>query len=369
MGGIHAGLPDRESASYPDLQRQLQRSPRRWLITGAAGFIGSNLVEKLLRLGQTVVALDNFATGSRRNLEEATGAAVDGRGSFHLIEGDIRDLDACRTACHGVDFVLHHAALGSVPRSLADPIATNATNVSGFLNMLVAARDAAVRRFVYATSSSVYGDDPLLPKVEERTGNPLSPYAVSKVANELYAGVFERSYGLRTVGLRYFNVFGRRQDPDGPYAAVIPRWIANLLAGEPCLIHGDGETSRDFCYVENNVQANLLAALAEGDGVTGRVYNIACGAGTTLSELYLLLRDGVATVHPEVARARPIHDAFRAGDIRHSLADISAARELLGYTPSHDSRSGLTEALAWYLKRLAPRKPGRSEPLLVSASR
>lgn len=354
---------------YSELRHRLRNAPRRWLVTGAAGFIGSNLVEELLRLGQSVVGLDNFSTGSRRNLEEAIVCAGDAAGEFRFLEGDIRNPDHCRAACEGVDFVLHHAALGSVPRSLADPVATNETNVSGFLNMLVAARDAAVRRMVYATSSSVYGDDPHLPKVEERIGTPLSPYAVSKRTNEVYAAVFERSYGLRTVGLRYFNVFGRRQDPDGPYAAVIPRWIACLLTGEPCVIHGDGSTSRDFCYVDNNVQANLLAALAEGEGVTGRVYNVACGAGTTLSELYLLLRKGIAESHPALAVATPIHGEFRPGDIRHSLADISAAVRLLGYRPTYGVEAGLSEALAWYLRRLAPRRAARTEPLVAANAR
>ncbi|MBD0318900.1 MAG: SDR family oxidoreductase [Gemmatimonadetes bacterium] len=335
---------------YEETLRALGDQPRTWLVTGAAGFIGSNLAEHLLRHGQRVVAMDNFATGHARNVEEVR-AAVPGAGDrFRFLEGDIRDLDACREACAGVDVVLHQAALGSVPRSLENPAATHASNVDGFFNMLLAARDTGVRRFVYAASSSTYGDHPGLPKVEERIGRPLSPYAVTKYVNELYAGVFQRSYGLQTIGLRYFNVFGRRQDPDGAYAAVIPRWVASLLHGEPCQIHGDGETSRDFCYIDNVLQANLLAATAPADA-TDEVYNVACGERTTLNELFAALRDGLARHRPELAEARPEYAGFRAGDVRHSLADISKIRGRLGYEPTHRVREGIDEALEWYAAR------------------
>lgn len=340
-------------SAYAEVQARLRGEPRRWLVTGAAGFIGSNLVEQLLGLGQEVVGLDNFSTGHRHNLEDVraqVGEAAWGRFSFR--EGDIRALEACRAACEGVDFVLHQAALGSVPRSIEDPIATNQSNVDGFLHMLVAARDAGVERFVYAASSSTYGDHPGLPKVEERIGKPLSPYAVTKYVNELYASVFQRTYGLDSVGLRYFNVFGRRQDPEGAYAAVIPRWVGTLLEGGRCRINGDGETSRDFCYIDNVVQVNLLAATAEGEGVTGEVYNVAVGDRTTLNELYGWIRDGLARYRPELAGRAPEHAAFRAGDVRHSQADVSKARARLGYEPSHSVRQGLEEALHWYAETI-----------------
>lgn len=336
---------------YEAIREELRATPRTWLVTGCAGFIGSNLLEMLLSLEQRVVGLDNFSTGHRKNLDEVrecVGEAAWGR--FRFIEGDIRDLETCRAACEGVDLVLHQAALGSVPRSLADPIATNASNVTGFVNMLVAARDAGVKRFVYAASSSTYGDHPGLPKVEETIGRPLSPYAVTKYINELYAKVFEDAYGIETVGLRYFNVFGRRQDPNGAYAAVIPRWVAQLLRREPCAINGDGETSRDFCYVDNAVQANLLAAVAQGEAITGEIYNVAVGDRTTLNELFGWIRDGLAGHQPEMVSAQPEYGNFRAGDVRHSQADISKARERLGYEPTHDVRAGLGEALEWYIK-------------------
>lgn len=318
-------------------------------MTGAAGFIGSNLVAALLDLGQRVVGLDNFATGHRRNLEEVLGRVGEGQGGFRFVEGDVADLEVCRDACQGVDFVLHQAALGSVPRSIDNPIATNRANVDGFLCMLVAARDAGVERFVYAASSSTYGDEPTLPKREDRIGRPLSPYAVTKYVNELYARVFQDVYGIGTVGLRYFNVFGPRQDPSGAYAAVIPRWIDSLLAGEPCWINGDGESSRDFCYVGNVLQANLLAALAPGAGVTGEVFNVALGDRTTLNELFLMIRDGLAEHFPEVAGASPHYREFRAGDVRHSQADTSKARERLGYEPTHPVERGMRETLEWYV--------------------
>ena len=337
---------------YQEALQALRETPRTWLVTGAAGFIGSNLSEHLLRQGQKVVAMDNFATGHARNVEDVRASVPEAAERFRFVELDIRDPDACREACAGVDVVLHQAALGSVPRSLENPAATHASNVDGFFNMLLAARDTGVRRFVYAASSSTYGDHPGLPKVEERIGRPLSPYAVTKYVNELYAGVFQRSYGLQTIGLRYFNVFGRRQDPDGAYAAVIPRWVGNLLHGQPCQIHGDGETSRDFCYIDNVLQANVLAAVAPAEA-TDEVYNVACGERTTLNELFGALRDGPARHRPELADARPHYDDFRAGDVRHSLADIAKIRQRLGYEPTHLVREGIDEALEWYAVRAA----------------
>ncbi|HET8655856.1 MAG TPA: SDR family oxidoreductase, partial [Longimicrobiaceae bacterium] len=316
---------------YDEVVRELRASPRTWLVTGAAGFIGSNLVEHLLRLGQTVWGLDNFSTGYRHNLEDVRAqVGEDAWARFRFTEGDIRDLATCEAVCEGVDYVLHQAALGSVPRSIADPITTNASNITGFLDMLVAARDAGVKRFVYAASSSTYGDHPGLPKVEDRIGRPLSPYAVTKYVNELYADVFRRTYGIATTGLRYFNVFGRRQDPDGAYAAVIPRWIGRLLSGRTCVINGDGETSRDFCYIDNVVQANLLAAMAVGEAGAGEVYNVAVGDRTTLNDLYAAIRDGLARVQPELAGLAAEYGPFREGDVRHSQADISKIRTQLG---------------------------------------
>jgi UDP-N-acetylglucosamine/UDP-N-acetylgalactosamine 4-epimerase len=342
---------------YEAVRAELVGRPGTWLVTGAAGFIGSNLVERLLGMGQTVVGIDNFATGHRSNLDDlrlAMDPAAWAR--FRFTEADVRDPDACRQACEGVDYVLHQAALGSVPRSLADPVATNEANVGGFLQMLVAARDAGVRRFVYAGSSSTYGDHPGLPKVEDRIGRPLSPYAVTKYVNELYADVFRRSYGVEVVGLRYFNVFGRRQDPGGAYAAVIPRWIGRLLAGQPCVIHGDGETSRDFCYIDNVVQANVLAAAAPmGAGAdSAPVYNVAAGSRTSLNDLFRMLREELKPLVPAVAEVEPVYGDFRPGDVRHSQADITRIRSDLGYEPTHDLRSGLREARDWYLRTLSP---------------
>ena len=326
---------------------KLRADPRRWLVTGAAGFIGSNLLERLLALGQEVVALDNLATGRRRNVAEAVAASGAPADRCRFIEADVADREAAASACRDVDVVLHQAALASVPRSIKEPRATYACNVNGFISVLDAARAAGVRRLVYASSSSVYGDSPELPKVEARIGIPLSPYAATKRVNELYAAMYRRSYGLEIVGLRYFNVFGRRQDPDGPYAAVIPRWIGLLLQGEPCRIYGDGGTSRDFCYIENVVQANLLAAIAEA-GATGRVYNVASGDRTTLSRLFEMIRDGLAETRPGLDGVEPVHEDFRAGDIRHSYADISLACERLGYAPTHTLVPGLGETLDWY---------------------
>lgn len=338
-------------SAIDSVKRELQGRPRRWLVTGSAGFIGSHLVETLLGLGQTVTSLDNFATGHRANLDEVAariGAAQWRRHRF--VEGDIRDLSACREATRDVDVVLHEAALGSVPRSIADPVSTNAVNVDGFVNMLVASRDAGVARFVYAASSSTYGDHPGLPKVEDCIGRPLSPYAVTKLVNELYADVFGRCYGLATIGLRYFNVFGSRQDPQGAYAAVIPCWVRDLLLGEAPTINGDGETSRDFCHVANAVQANLLAAAATEPQAVNQIYNVALDQRTTLNELFALLRDALAVHVPEVAHLRPVHGEFREGDVRHSQADIGKARRLLGYAPGYTLAEGLRAAMPWYVE-------------------
>jgi UDP-N-acetylglucosamine 4-epimerase len=332
----------------------LTARPRRWLLTGSAGFIGSNLLEVLLRHGQVVVSLDNFATGHRRNLDQVREAVGDAAWAQHrFIEGDIADPQVCRHACEGAELVLHQAALGSVPRSINDPLATHRANATGFLNMLVAAKDAGVARFVYAASSSTYGDSPTLPKVEGVIGRPLSPYAVTKYLNELYADVFGRCYGLATVGLRYFNVFGPRQDPQGAYAAVIPRWVAAMMQGHACTINGDGETSRDFCYVANAVQANLRAALVEDARALGQIYNVAAGQRTTLLQLHQLLSSALGEQQSGLVVPPPEFAGFRDGDVRHSLADIGKARSLLGYEPTHDVRAGLREAVGWYVKNLA----------------
>ncbi|OGQ25595.1 MAG: Vi polysaccharide biosynthesis protein VipB/TviC [Deltaproteobacteria bacterium RBG_16_71_12] len=337
-------------AHIDDVKREVRRAPRTWLVTGGAGFIGSHLVEELLGLGQEVRVLDNFATGSRANLDDVRGRVGDASSRLTVLEGDVADGDTCVQACRGVAVVLHQAALGSVPRSLADPLATHRANVDGFVQVLLAARAAGVSRVVYASSSSVYGDHPDLPKVEERIGRPLSPYAASKLVDEVYARVYQSCFGVESVGLRYFNVFGPRQDPNGPYAAVIPKWVDALLRGEPCLINGDGESSRDFCAVDNAVQANLLAALAPA-AATGDVYNVAFGARTTLRELFELLREVLAQQRPELAAAQPELGPFRAGDVRHSLADISKAQGALGYQPTLDVRAGLALALPWYVAR------------------
>ena len=338
---------------YDALQQQLRTHPKYWLVTGVAGFIGSNLLEALLRLNQQVVGLDNFSTGYQHNLDQVQALVSPTQWArFRFVNGDICDLATCQQVCTGVDFVLHQAALGSVPRSVENPIATNKHNIDGFLNMLVAARDAHVKQFVYAASSSTYGDHTDLPKVEDRIGNPLSPYAVTKLVNELYAGVFARTYGLNTIGLRYFNIFGRRQDPDGAYAAVIPKWIAAMLNNEPVYINGDGETSRDFCFVDNAVQANLLAATTPDEEATNQVYNVAVGDRTSLNQLYALLRDNLASHCAHLHNAKPMYHHFRAGDVRHSLADISKAKRLLGYQPSHRIHEGLTVSMDWYRKPL-----------------
>jgi UDP-N-acetylglucosamine 4-epimerase len=333
---------------YQDALASLRRNPRTWLITGVAGFIGSNLLECLLSLGQAVVGLDNFSTGYPKNVDEALERGGIGA-RFRLIYADIRDLGACREACNGVDIVLHQAALGSVPRSIKDPVSSHDSNVSGLLNMLVAARDAKVQRLVYASSSAVYGDDPGSPKREERVGESLSPYAATKLVDEIYAGVFSRVYGLQTIGLRYFNVFGKRQDPHGPYAAVIPRWVSCLSANEPCIIMGDGETSRDFIYIDDVVQANLLAATVEDASSTGEVYNVACGRRTTLNELYAIIRDKTMQ-RRRLSPPEPVYEDFRPGDIRHSVADVSKIRNSLGYVPTRSVADGIEDAIGWYLE-------------------
>ena len=374
-----------QATAYEQLLSRLPTEPRTWLITGVAGFIGSHLLETLLKLNQRVVGLDNFATGHQRNLDEVQSLVESAQwANFHFIQGDIRHLADCQSAMAWkdsviasearqsmhpcpVDHVLHQAALGSVPRSLADPIATNSTNITGFLNMLIAARDAKVKSFTYAASSSTYGDHPALPKLEDNIGKPLSPYAVTKYVNELYADVFGRCYGFNTIGLRYFNVFGPRQDPNGAYAAVIPKWTSALLQGQPVCINGDGETSRDFCYVANAVQANLLAATAadsptppplplgddKGEGSPSpasplnQVYNVAVGDRTTLNTLFTLLRDNLAT-HGVSPSTQPTYQAFRAGDVRHSQADVGKAQQLLGYAPTHRLAEGVAVAMPWY---------------------
>jgi UDP-N-acetylglucosamine 4-epimerase len=341
--------------AYRQLKDRLTTEQHTWLITGVAGFIGCNLLESLLKLNQKVIGLDNFATGHRRNLEHIRASfSPEQWERFSFIEGDIRKLEDCRKACEGVEYVLHQAALGSVPRSLEDPINTNSANIDGFLNMLVAARDAQVRRFVYAASSSTYGDHPGLPKVEDIIGKPLSPYAVTKLVNEQYADVFARVYGFKTIGLRYFNIFGPRQDPEGAYAAVVPKWTAAMIKNETVWINGDGETSRDFCYIANAVQANLLAATAESEDAANQVYNVAVGDRTTLNGLFEAIRSTLEPHFPHLKEFKPSYRDFRAGDIRHSLADISKARNLLGYEPSHRVKEGLAEAMGWYIANLSP---------------
>lgn len=339
------------STRYQDISSQLQTEPRVWLVTGCAGFIGSNLLEALLLLGQKVVGLDNFSTGHQYNLDEVEKTVTPQQWSnFTFHEGDIRDLDTCHMAVAGTDHVLHQAALGSVPRSLQDPITSNSVNVGGFLNMLVAARDAEVKSFVYAASSSTYGDHEALPKVEDRIGRPLSPYAVTKLVNELYADVFTRAYGFGSVGLRYFNVFGKRQDPNGAYAAVIPKWISAMIRGEDVIVNGDGETSRDFCFIDNVVQANILASLAQPEGVN-EVYNVAYNARTSLNELFEYLAKALGN-NGVVYDKPPVYSDFRAGDVRHSQADISKAKQLLGYEPMHNIVQGIEVSMPWYTQFL-----------------
>jgi UDP-N-acetylglucosamine 4-epimerase len=339
--------------SLPELLDELKARPRRWLVTGVAGFIGSSLLQALLELEQSVTGLDNFATGRRSNLEEVRAGVGDARyARFRLVEGNVVSREICEQAATDVDVILHQAALGSVPRSIEEPLETNAANLTGQLVLLEAARRAGVRRFVYASSSSVYGDSPALPKVEGELGRPLSPYAVTKLADELYAAVYGELHGMATVGLRYFNVFGPRQDPEGAYAAVIPKWVAAMIRGDTVRINGSGETSRDFCYVQNVVQANLLAATTSAPEALNQAYNIAAGRRTSLLELFELLRSRLSVRHPRLKELRPEHAPFRPGDVLHSLADIDKARRLLGYEPTHSIERGLDESLPWYEKAL-----------------
>lgn len=336
-------------SEFEKLCEQLASSPKKWLITGVAGFIGSNLLETLLKLGQTVVGLDNFVTGHQRNLDEVKSTVSEEQwANFSFIEGDIRDYDTCTKAVENVDYVLHQAALGSVPRSISDPLTSNAANVSGFLNMLQAAKEANVDSFTYAASSSTYGDHPALPKVEENIGNPLSPYAVTKYVNELYANVYARTYGFKSIGLRYFNVFGKRQDPNGAYAAVIPKWTAAMIEGEDVFVNGDGETSRDFCFIENTVQMNILAACAN-EQAKDQVYNVAVGDRTTLNDLYKSIASSLQSNDIDVTN-EPIYRDFRAGDVRHSQADITKAKQNLGYEPMFNISTGIDKAMPWYIE-------------------
>jgi len=338
---------------YQEILSQLNEQPKKWLITGVAGFIGSNLLETLLKNNQRVIGLDNFSTGFQYNLDQVKNlVSAEQWDNFTFIEGDMRNIETCNKVCDSVDYVLHQAALGSVPRSIEDPITTNENNISGYLNMLVAARDASVKRFVYAASSSTYGDHPDLPKVEAKIGNPLSPYAVTKVVNELYAQVFARTYDFKTIGLRYFNIFGQRQDPDGAYAAVIPKWVASMIANEPLYINGDGETSRDFCYIDNAVQANILAATTTNPDAVDQVYNVAVGDRTTLNELFESIRVGLCDGFSHLNDFKPVYRDFRAGDVRHSLADISKAEDLLGYSPTYRINEGINIALGWYVNNI-----------------
>lgn len=336
-------------SQYQIIKEQLLAQPKTWLVTGVAGFIGSNLLETLLKLNQTVIGLDNFATGHQHNLDEVKSLVSEAQwNSFTFHQGDIREYKDCEKALSGVDYVLHQAALGSVPRSIADPLTTNAANITGFINMLQAAKEQGVKSFTYAASSSTYGDHPALPKVEENIGNPLSPYAVTKYVNELYAGVYARTYGFKTIGLRYFNVFGQRQDPNGAYAAVIPKWTAAMINGEDVFINGDGETSRDFCFIENTVQMNILAATASEE-VKDQVYNVAVGDRTTLNDLYSAIQTALDTQDVEV-KGELIYRDFRAGDVRHSQANVSKAMNNLGYKPEFKILEGIDKAMGWYVK-------------------
>ncbi|EXE14248.1 wbgU [Acinetobacter sp. 983759] len=339
-------------SQYQTVCEQLKQYPKTWLVTGVAGFIGSNLLETLLKLDQIVIGLDNFATGYQHNLDEVQSLVTPEQwANFKFYEGDIHNFEDCQKACAGVDYVLHQAALGSVPRSIADPITTNAANITGFLNMLTAARDAEVKSFTYAASSSTYGDHPALPKVEENIGKPLSPYAVTKYVNELYAEVFARTYGFKTIGLRYFNVFGKRQDPNGAYAAVIPKWTAAMIAGDDVFINGDGETSRDFCFIENTVQANILAATTQNEQAKNQVYNVAVGDRTTLNDLFNAIKNALNENEITYVK-KPIYRDFRAGDVRHSQASINKIQSLLGYEPAKKINQGIELAMGWYVKAL-----------------
>lgn len=342
---------------YQQLQEYLKDNQSTWLITGVAGFIGSNLLEKLLTLNQKVIGLDSFDTGYQHNIDQAIEDAnnivgIDVGKNFEFIDGDIKNLSDCRHSCHGVNYVLHQAALGSVPRSIEDPIRANEANINGFINMLVASRDEKVKQFVYAASSSSYGDNIDMPKVEHMIGNPLSPYAVTKLVNELYANVFAKNYGFKSIGLRYFNIFGKRQDPDGAYAAVIPKWVASILNKEDVYINGDGKTSRDFCYVDNAVQANILAAMTENSEAKDQVYNVALNDRTSLNELYRMIENSLLKNVKELEKKEPIYGDFRPGDVRHSQASIDKAKELLEYEPQFRIAEGLNEAIGWYINSL-----------------
>ena len=352
------------SSHYRQVRERLAAHPQRWLVTGVAGFIGSNLLDELLSLGQSVVGLDNFSTGHRSNIEEVLAGRPHDAHRFTLVEGDIRDPGVCHSACAGANYILHHAALASVPKSIEAPLLTHAVNVDGFANLLLAARDAKVDRFIYASSSAVYGDATAQPQIEKRTGRALSPYAAHKAMNESYATAFQLTYGLESIGLRYYNIFGKRQDPDGAYAAVIPRWITQLIHGDRCVLFGDGETTRDFCHVANVVQANILAALATDPQATGQVYNIGSSESLTLRALFELIREQLTSHYPSVAFAQPEYLPFRAGDIRRSSGSVAKARRMIGFVPSHDVRDGLIEAIPWYL---AQRSVSRmSEPPVPS---
>lgn len=340
---------------HQDFAARISAGRRRWLVTGAAGFIGSHLVEHLLALDQEVVGLDNFSTGKRANLEHVRRCVGEARwAKLRFVEGDIRALDTCNAACASVDVVLHQAGLGSVPRSIDKPLRTHDSNVNGFLNILLAARDAGAERLVYASSSAVYGDHPGLPKIESQLGRAMSPYGLSKRMNELYADVFAACYGFKSVGLRYFNVFGPRQDPDGPYASVIPAWLGALLRGETAYVNGDGSAARDYCHVDNVVQANLLAATVEDPQALGQAYNVAVGEQTTLNELFEIMRGQLAERLPHLCNARAVHRAPRPGDMLLSRADVGKAARLLGYRPIFDLRAGLAQTIDWYMKDLLP---------------
>ncbi len=349
--------------TYEVLREQLKVKSNTWLVTGVAGFIGSNLLENLLKLNQKVIGLDNFSTGKRQNLAEVRDAVRDSQWkNFRLIEGDIRSPDDCRDACRSAHYVLHQAALGSVPQSIEDPASYNDTNITGFLNMLLAARDAGVARFVYASSSATYGDDERLPKIEPQIGRPLSPYGLTKHVNELYAQMFGRCYGIESIGLRYFNVFGPRQDPNGAYAAVIPQWVARMIHGEPVYINGDGETSRDFCHVDNVVQVNLLAATVDGQAAVNQVYNVALGERTTLNELFEMIRENLEPRFRHLRDLRPAYRSFRPGDVRLSHADIGKAMGLLGYRPTRRVGEGLAQTIEWYAASAADRLQAPAAP-------
>lgn len=341
-------------SEYEKLKTNLRKTQYVWLISGVAGFIGSNLLEHLLCLNQKVIGLDNFSTGYQHNLDQAVSDAEclskkDLKSNFKFIHGDIRDLEACRNACHGVDFVLHQAALASVPRSIDDPLGTHASNVDGFQNMLVACNEMGVKKVVYASSSSVYGDDQTLPKLEDKIGRPLSPYAASKLANEIYSDVFSRIYEMNIIGLRYFNIFGKRQDPKGAYAAVIPKWTASIMEGKAVEIYGDGKTSRDFCYIENVVQMNLLAALVQEDNANNQIYNVAVGDRIDLNELYETIVENLIEKQHLSSVRKPIYRNFRAGDVRHSLADTGKSRDLLGYEPMIKVKEGIAKTINWHV--------------------